>query len=106
MAVIFGFSSLRGDAVDSLGLSNETHHINGHFFLYFLLGLFLYRATRSYFLSILFGVFYGITDEVHQVFVPGRSSGFFDILVDSGGVIISLLWINLRLKIQKNSLKK
>ena len=37
-------------------------------------------------LAILVGIFYGITDEFHQSFVPGRSSSEWDVLADSVGV--------------------
>ncbi|MFA6981643.1 MAG: VanZ family protein [Patescibacteria group bacterium] len=104
MAVIFCFSSMKGNTVDALGLGKESYHINGHFFLFLALGLTLYRAVRSYPMSLAVGVLYGITDEVHQVFVPGRTAGPFDVFVDSMGVLISLglIWLITRLKTQKN----
>ena len=37
--------------------------------------------------SICFGIGYAITDEIHQFFVPGRSARFFDVGIDSLGVI-------------------
>ena len=40
--------------------------------------------------SYLFGVFYAATDEIHQLFVEGRSGQFSDILIDSFGVMIGM----------------
>ena len=37
--------------------------------------------------SIIFGGSYAITDEIHQVFVPGRSGNIFDVGIDTLGVI-------------------
>ena len=33
------------------------------------------------------GILYGVTDELHQVFVPGRFCDFFDGLADALGVL-------------------
>ena len=35
-------------------------------------------------------VFYAITDEIHQIFVPGRAFQLSDILVDSTGALIGV----------------
>lgn len=40
--------------------------------------------------SLLFGVFYAATDEVHQYFVPGRSARVFDVGIDTLGVITGI----------------
>ncbi|WP_461811138.1 VanZ family protein [Faecalimonas sp.] len=37
--------------------------------------------------GILTGVAYAMTDEIHQLFVPGRSCQVTDVLIDSTGVI-------------------
>ena len=36
-------------------------------------------------------VFYAITDEIHQIFVPGRAFQISDILVDSTGALIGVI---------------
>ena len=38
--------------------------------------------------AIAFAVAYAATDEVHQMFVPGRSAELADLIVDSLGVVI------------------
>ena len=37
---------------------------------------------------------YAATDEVHQVFVPGRSAEFTDVLLDSLGALVGI-WLYL-----------
>lgn len=37
--------------------------------------------------GILTGVAYAMTDEIHQLFVPGRSCQVTDVLIDSAGVL-------------------
>lgn len=43
-----------------------------------------------YVFSLMLGVLYAISDEVHQIFVPGRACKVFDIFVDSSGVLLSV----------------
>jgi len=67
-----------------------------HLGAFALLAFLTYRAFRHYRFSILdsyllcafwsFG--YGILDEIHQVFVPGRSFSVIDILTDLVGVLL------------------
>ena len=40
--------------------------------------------------ALVLSVFYGLTDEFHQMFVPGRVADLFDLLADAGGAIIGL----------------
>lgn len=62
-----------------------------------------YPLAMSIFLSFL----YAITDELHQVFVPGRSAQFRDVLIDtlgaSFGAIITYLIVKLFTKIKTRS---
>ena len=39
---------------------------------------------------ILFGVFYGITDEIHQSFVIGRTASGYDLIADILGILFAL----------------
>lgn len=41
--------------------------------------------------SLLFGIFYAVTDEIHQYFVPGRSARLFDVGIDTFGVLTGIL---------------
>jgi hypothetical protein len=59
-------------------------HKAGHIMLYGLLGLCLYRATgRSLRLTMLIVVLFAFSDEWHQSMVRGRSSRFFDVVLDT-----------------------
>jgi len=37
-------------------------------------------------ISFVFGVLYAVSDEVHQLFVPGRAGAIIDVFIDSAGV--------------------
>ncbi len=40
---------------------------------------------------IVFATIYGLSDEIHQLFVPNRSFDLLDLLADAGGATISVL---------------
>ncbi len=45
-------------------------------------------AKLSLFFAIALTIVYGVTDEYHQLFVPGRSADLRDLLADAGGGLI------------------
>lgn len=68
-----------------------------HFVVYFILGYLITRLlcqgnikklSRGIIIwAIVIGSLYGISDEFHQYFVPGRSTDVFDWIADTFGVI-------------------
>jgi len=68
-----------------------------HFVAFFFFGFFLMVACvrgkdKKYFvLAILVSILYGVLDEVHQIFVPGRFCSFGDILADGVGVVFAFV---------------
>ena len=58
-------------------------------------------------MSILLSFLYACTDEIHQIFVPGRSAQFRDVLIDtlgaSFGTLIAYLILKLITKIKEQS---
>ena len=62
-----------------------------HIFVYFVLGILMYSVVKEYgfstkkavLLSILFSLSYASFDEIHQLFVQGRSSEVTDVMIDS-----------------------
>lgn len=61
---------------------------------FLLLGSF-YDSTKKRWISIMmpwaFGTMYAVSDEIHQLFVPGRSCQVSDMALDSCGVIAGVL---------------
>lgn len=89
--VIVGFlkNSLNLDFADDF-LSFLTRKA-AHIIAYFILGILIYSIIQTYklttkrtiVLSIMLAFFYAIFDEIHQLFVPGRSGEIRDIFIDT-----------------------
>ncbi len=81
-----------------------------HFFAFFFLAFFLLPALvkgkkkNLIFIAIILAVLYGISDEFHQLFVPGRVCSFSDILADSAGIFLASFLYVLKLKRKKQGL--
>lgn len=86
-----------------------------HFSLYAFLGFWTHFLIKSYslrFSVLLAGVFsglYAVTDEIHQLFVPGRSGNPLDVCIDAAGAVtgaaFSLLLIIIWQKLKKHKFK-
>ncbi|TFG19632.1 MAG: VanZ family protein [Promethearchaeota archaeon] len=70
---------------------NDILHICEYALLSLLIAFGFSGKVRSVYL-ILVTIFYAILDEVHQYFVPSRYFSFYDILLDSIGVILGFLF--------------
>lgn len=104
MLAIFLFSAHPSDNVP-LSLLERIFYKGGHVIGYAMLSLSYWRAFRfdrtRLWLAWLLAVLYAVTDEVHQMFVPGRHPAAFDVLVyDNLGAVCSL-WIASSLSKQK-----
>lgn len=70
-----------------------------HFFFYGALYFLVFRAInakkekRNFWLPLIFACLYGLSDEIHQYFVPTRTFQLKDLLVDWGGVILGYLTV-------------
>jgi VanZ family protein len=52
---------------------------------------------RTMLLTVAFCFLYGISDEFHQSFIPGRTVSIYDLLADaSGAAIVCVLWAGWR----------
>lgn len=94
--VIFGLSSIPGSQIPDVGFTfaDKVAHVG----VYGVLGALFFRAWRHsrrgaaasaiVALAALSALAYGVTDEIHQMFVPNRSSEVLDLVADLvGGVV-------------------
>ena len=78
-----------------------------HYSIYTLVGILLMSLMSTYKLkeldriavSLIIGVIYASTDEIHQAFVPGRGPLVTDVILDSMGVLTGIFIVMLVLKI-------
>ena len=49
------------------------------------------EARKPANLALLIGILYAVSDEFHQLFVPGRAGQFRDVLVDGAGTVLGVL---------------
>lgn len=77
-----------------------------HFIEYFILGIlvinFITRYDKKIIIAILLCIIYATSDEIHQIFVPGRSCQITDIMIDSLGSIMGIYLYKLITKKCKN----
>lgn len=83
-----------------------------HFIEYAIFGIFLMLAftnmrsvkvvRSAIVISLIVGICYAGTDEIHQWFVPGRNSSIFDFIADAVGVVIGVILYN-RIKSTRSS---
>lgn len=65
----------------------------GHAGAYAVLGAFLTLATGRVWVAVVIATLFGVTDEIHQYFVPGRFADVFDVLADGVGALIGALCV-------------
>jgi VanZ family protein len=91
-ALIFALSSIP-DLGTGLGGWDLVLRKLGHAAEFAVLGALLARALRAGWPAFVAGVLYAMSDEVHQVFVPGRTGSPLDAALDAVGVAIGVvLW--------------
>ena len=92
--MIFYLSSLslygaKGDAF--INIKSIGYHMGVFFFftIFLLISVAGKNKKGLILLVLLIGILYGISDEFHQSFVPGRAFTLLDIFVDSLGVLLA-----------------
>ena len=85
---------VEGDTtVDLVSKFNHIVRKFAHFFVYLVLGILTMnalsqsgkRGAKAFAICIIFCVLYAASDELHQLFVPGRGAQVKDVLIDSAG---------------------
>lgn len=75
---------------------------SAHFIAYAILGILVYFAYRGRY-AVLFTLsiclLFAISDEIHQLFIPGRSGEVRDVLIDLSGAVFGVLIFKLGMKL-------
>jgi VanZ family protein len=110
MGVIFALSS-RSTLPKAPGLAPELVSIAGHFTVYAVLAMALWWGLgiaemppgRRLALAFTGALLYGLSDEWHQSFVPGRDTSMFDIVVDAAGALCGLVVVSALLRFREDT---
>jgi len=96
--LIFALSSIPSSALPKIALLTYDKLI--HVIIFFIFGILVYfafglkgnsvsfRWSQS-FMVLLIVIAYGVLDEFHQSFVPGRTPDFYDAMADTAGGCLS-----------------
>ncbi len=114
--ILFILTSLPSSMAITTDVSDKVNHFGAYGLLSVLLYLNLYFQDKIEVLNkfpatftVLIASIYGMVDEIHQMFVPGRSAEFLDWLADFSGSLVAVLiarYLIGRIKeIEKNKLK-
>jgi hypothetical protein len=95
-AAIFYISSLSfayGPAVVGGSLNSMLYHLSAFFFFAFFLAITLTKGKnkKMIVLAVVLAVVYGISDELHQFFVPGRCMALSDVFLDTTGIVFAAM---------------
>jgi VanZ family protein len=98
MAFIFYVSSMPEPPLPP-HVSDKAAHSFGYTWLGLLVaravsgGLWRRMTLRDIVLAIVIATLYGVSDEFHQSFVPGRDADIHDVYADASGAVIgTMLW--------------
>lgn len=115
---------LNGNKLSERDLEKLTKKINpvirkiAHFSIYMILAIFTYmfieelniksksekeRLRKNIIYTCIFCIIYAIFDEIHQIYVPGRTGKAIDVIIDTLGSCmgIAILLLNNSLKIMR-----
>ena len=108
---------------DDMPVNDQVQMINGlqhsarkfaHVFAYFVLGMLVMGAAFTHKVKLVtqiaaafvVSVLYAVSDEIHQFFVPGRSSEITDVLIDAAGAAIGIAVITFMKGIRSKNIEE
>lgn len=85
-----------------------------HLSIYTLVGIFIMSFISTYkihlkykfLISILVGLIYASSDEIHQSFIPGRTASIIDVGIDTSGVLIGIMLVLIIISVYKSLTEK
>lgn len=85
-----------------------------HVCSYLILSILIFTAStyiiksqlRSYRNAFIISFIYAVSDEVHQLFIPGRTATVRDVFIDMSGVVMGMCIVGIVLSIYKHKSNK
>lgn len=99
--IIFSFSSNPTVKTSEIHWQDFVIKKTAHVAEYFIFSLLLFRALRqsklvdkeAILIVIIVAFLYGMSDEFHQSFTPGREPKIRDVLIDTGGSLLFFIFL-------------
>lgn len=101
MGFIFFLSSRQTTGIGDTELNRFLILKSFHVIEYTVLIVFIFFAINKFKTSIVLTYIYALSDEFHQLFVPGRTGKFQDTLIDLIGITIGIIVIKYFPKIKR-----
>ncbi|NCO11498.1 hypothetical protein CO038_04715 [Candidatus Pacearchaeota archaeon CG_4_9_14_0_2_um_filter_39_13] len=110
-ALIFIISSLQlqpSGIIGPVGIHAILYHLLAFFVLSFLLAISLTKGKNPRLLPLAFllALAYAVSDEIHQLFVPGRYGSVSDVMIDATGSILAVLIYSILIRYRKINSKR
>lgn len=101
-AVVFPIDMESGATQNFIDKLDGMIRVGAHGTVFLILALLMLNALRRsglkgikmFLITFAFCAFYAITDEIHQIFVPGRACELFDFIVDCIGAALGTVFIS------------
>jgi VanZ family protein len=87
---------------NAIWVVRKTAHFTEYFMLFWLVLLAFGDFSRNRWRILLVCVLYAASDEIHQLFIPGRVGNVGDVGIDSAGALFGFLIRSLIGKLRKN----
>lgn len=112
--ILLSLTSIPSKSLPHFALSDKLNHFLAYAVLAFLIYLALYFSKRFSFnpkriflITLSIVAFYGLVDEIHQIFIPGRYAELLDWVADFVGSLLgAIIAYQIVLKGNKNNLEK
>jgi VanZ family protein len=108
MTFVFYLSSQPAEAsaeIWILGIPTVVMHVGEYAILGLLMNLVMTqifsKTSKRILYSSVLSSFYGVTDEIHQYFVPTRCFDIYDILADTAGGVMGAVFLTVLLTVLK-----
>jgi len=91
---IFYISTWPGNAESGSSVKQVVYHVSAFFFLAFFLFIASLKGKKNtgiIIFAFLLAIFYGILDEIHQSFTPGRSPSLGDVFLNLIGIFYAFM---------------
>lgn len=106
-------------SISNLSIPNfqfKWHDKLAHIVEFAILAILLFRALKyssikffqqgKYWLTFLGGSLYGLSDEIHQSFVPGRTADVYDWIADVIGILLIICFFKKRTAFEEHDVMK